>query len=78
MLPGYKKNEVKIHAGGGFLNVTAETQEEEREFLGTQKRRIKVSDEADLENVQAKLEDGILYLEIPVKAKDEPKLIEIK
>jgi len=77
-LPGFKKEEIKIHAGGGYLNITASAEDKERDFLATQKRRIKVSDEADFENVKAKLEDGILYLEIPIKAKDEPKLIAIQ
>ena len=77
-LPGFKKEEIKIHAGGGYLNITADAEDESRGFLTTQKRRIKVTDEADFENIEAKLEDGILYLTIPIKEKDEPKLIAIQ
>jgi len=77
-LPGFKKEEIKIHAGGNCLNITAETDDKDRDFLATQKRRVKVSDDADFENVKAKLEDGILYLHIPIKEKDEPKLISIQ
>ncbi|MGB0775546.1 MAG: Hsp20 family protein [Akkermansiaceae bacterium] len=35
-------------------------------------RRIRISDEVDAEKISAKLEDGLLYLEIPKKVKAEP------
>ena len=47
-------------------------------FLGTEKRRVRISDDVDAENIQAKLEDGILYLKIPQKVKAEPKSIVVK
>jgi len=77
-LPGYRKDEVKLSVDEGFLNVVAETEDEERSFLGTEKRRIRISDDIDADNIQARLEDGILYLEIPRKAKAEPKRIVVK
>ena len=77
-LPGYRKDEVKLSVDEGFLNVVAETEDEERSFLGTEKRRIRISDDIDADNIQARLEDGILYLEIPRKVKAEPKLIVVK
>jgi HSP20 family protein len=76
-LPGFKKGEVKLHIDDDFLNVTAETEDEARSFLGTVKRRVRISEEVDTDNISAKLEDGILYLEIPRKVKAEPKTIVI-
>lgn len=76
-LPGFKKDEVKLHADEDFLNVIAETSDEARSFLGTVKRRVRISDEVDTGKISARLEDGILYLEIPRKVKAEPKSIVI-
>ncbi|MFK7911508.1 MAG: Hsp20/alpha crystallin family protein [Akkermansiaceae bacterium] len=76
-LPGFKKDEVKLHADEEFLNVTAVTEDEARSFLGKVKRRVRISEEVDTEKISAKLEDGILYLEIPRKVKAEPKTIVI-
>lgn len=77
-LPGFKKDEVKLHIDEDFLSVTAETDDEARSFLGTVKRRVRISDEVDTEKITAKLEDGILYLEIPRKVKAEPKTIVVE
>ena len=77
-LPGFKKDEVALHVDEDFLNVTAETEDESRSFLGQVKRRARISDEVDTEQISARLEDGILYLEIPRKVKAEPKTIVVE
>lgn len=74
-LPGFKKDEVKLSIDEDFLNVIAETDDEARDFLGTVRRRVRISDEVDVDRIDAKLEDGILYLEIPRRVKAEPKSI---
>lgn len=76
-LPGFTKDEVKLSVDDGVLHVVAETEDEERSFLTSKERRFKVTDEADVENIKAKLENGILYLEIPHRAKAEPKRITV-
>lgn len=76
-LPGFRKDEVKLRIDEDFLKVTAETDDEARSFLGKVKRRVRISDEVDADNISARLEDGILYLEIPRKVKAEPKSIVI-
>ncbi len=53
----------------------AETEDEERSFLGKEVRRVRISDDVDADNIKARLENGILYLEIPRKVKAEPKTI---
>ena len=76
-LPGFSKDEVKLSIDEGILSIVAETEDEQRSFLSKQERRLKISDEADIENIKAKLENGILYLEIPHRAKAEPKTISV-
>ena len=74
-LPGFKKDEVKLTVNDDFLIVTAETEDEARDFLNKIERRVRISDEVDVEKIEARLEDGLLYLEIPKRAKAEPKTI---
>ncbi len=76
-LPGFNKDELKLSLDEGVLSIVAETKDEERSFLGKLERRLKVSDEMDVENISAKLENGILYLQIPHRAKAEPKTIKV-
>ncbi len=77
-LPGFKKDEISLSVDGELLTVTAETSDESRDFLQKVERRVKLSDEVDAENIEARLEDGLLYLEIPRRAKAEPKRILVK
>jgi len=76
-LPGFNKDELKLSLDEGVLSIVAETKDEGRSFLGKLERRLKVSDEMDVENISAKLENGILYLQIPHRAKAEPKTIKV-
>ena len=71
-LPGFRKDEVKISADADFLSVVAETDDEARSFLTKQVRRVRISDEVDPNGIKAKLENGILFLEISRRVKDEP------
>jgi HSP20 family protein len=76
-LPGFNKDEVKLSIDEGVLAIVAETEDEQRSFLNKQERRLKVSEEMDVENIAAKLENGILYLAIPHREKEEPKTIKV-
>ena len=76
-LPGYRKDEVQLSVDEDFLHVVAETVDEERSFLGKEQRRVRISDDVDAEKIKARLEHGILFLEIPRKVKDAPKPIVI-
>lgn len=77
-LPGFQKEEVKVSADANFLSVVAETDDEARSFLKKQERRVRISDEVDATGIKAKLENGILFLEIPRRVKDNPVDIVIK
>ncbi len=74
-LPGYNKDEVKLSVDAHFLNIVAETEDDDRSFLGKEERRVRISDDVDTDKIKARLENGILYLEIPRKVKAEPKTI---
>ena len=76
-LPGYTKDEVKLSVDEGILRILAETEDEQRSFLGKVERRVRITDEVDVENIKARLENGILYLEIPHRVKAEPKTIAV-
>ena len=76
-LPGYTKDEVKLSVEEGVLRIVANTEDEERSFLSRQERRLRISDEVDIDNIQARLENGILYVQIPHRAKAEPKTIAV-
>lgn len=76
-LPGFNKDEVKLSVDEDILHIVAETGDEERSFLGKVERRVRVSEDVDVENIKARLENGILYLEIPHRVKAEPKTIVI-
>ena len=76
-LPGFNKDEVKLSIDEGVLIIVAETEDEQRSFLNKQERRLKIAEEMDVENIRAKLENGILYLEIPEREKVAPKTIKV-
>ncbi|MBK7231206.1 MAG: Hsp20/alpha crystallin family protein [Saprospiraceae bacterium] len=75
-VPGFSKDEIKIKEEGKTLLISAEPQEKDqmhrmlrKEFRKTKmKRMVRLAKDADVQTIQAKLEDGIL--EITVK-KDE-------
>lgn len=75
--PGYDKDEVNLSVDEDFLTIVAETEDEERDFLGKQERRVRISDDVDTDNIEARLENGILYLKISRRVKAEPKKIVI-
>ena len=76
-LPGYTKDEVKLSVDEGILRILAETEDDDRAFLGKVERRVRITDEVDTEKIKARLENGILYLEIPHRVKAEPKTIAV-
>lgn len=77
-LPGYAKDEVKVSVNDGYLRIDAATVDEERGFLKPVTRRIRLSDEADASSTVARLENGILFLEIPRRLKEAPLSIVVK
>jgi len=90
-LPGFKKEDVKIHLKDGYLNVTASSQNEEEEkdgkylrrerYTGSMTRSFYVGEDLTEEDVKAKFGNGVLTLALPKEAPkkiEEPKYIAIE
>jgi len=87
-LPGVKKEDIEISVNDGVLTISGERKLEKKEekpnytriesFFGRFERAFKLPNDADLDNIEAKYEDGVLKVFIPKKQKPEGKKIEIK
>jgi len=84
-VPGYNKNDIKIHVGDNYLTVYATKEEAKKEtdingkyvhrerYLGTCSRSFYIGNVKE-ENIKARYEDGTLNITIPkLKANDEPR-----
>ena len=87
-LPGVKKEDIDISVNDGVLVISGERKLEKKEekpnytriesFFGRFERAFKLPTDADLDNIEAKYEDGVLKIFIPKKQKPAGKKIEIK
>jgi len=81
-LPGVKKEDINISMRENQLTLSASTQSRNiadtesllraERFFGKYQRRFTLPDNCDAESIKAKLDNGVLYLDIPKK---EPKPI---
>lgn len=89
-LPGYEKEDIKIHIEDGYLNIAAKTSSEKEEkgtflrkerYFGECSRSFYIGDEVTEEDIKASFRNGTLQLEIPKKEEKktlpEKKYIEI-
>lgn len=87
-LPGVKKENLDITMDNHVLTISANTAEETDEQKGQYhirerrsgrvSRSFRLSEDADVDNINAELKDGVLTLRIPVKESAKPRQIEIK
>ena len=92
-LPGFKKDEVKIHLDHGYLTIAAakglDKDEEDKKgkyirrerYAGSMSRSFYIGEGVKQSDIHAKYEDGILKLDIPKqdkKAVEESKYISIE
>jgi HSP20 family protein len=86
VLAGIDKDNVKLRVENGVLSIEAERKEENKSkynrkemFFGKLQRSFTLPDNVDIENVDAKFENGILKVVLPKTVSvDSSKLIEIK
>lgn len=87
-LPGVKKEELTLNFDDGRLTISINheenAKEERKNYIHRERRISSMSrsiylDRVETDNVEAKLENGILSIKVPkTKKKDESKKIEIK
>lgn len=85
-LPNFDQKDISIQVDGDVLVIQAEKHEKEedkekkyvvRESSSSFYRRIALPDRADVDNIDAHLEEGVLKIKISLKALPEPKKITI-
>lgn len=87
-MPGIKPEDVRIEVLGSTLTITGERKEEKetkeenyttREMrMGRFQRQIMLPSEVNPDAAQAKYENGVLTLTLPLSEKAKPKTIQVK
>lgn len=91
-IPGISKSDIEISLEKNSLKIESKKRVEEKTVNKTAylikefdyshfKTEYKISDKVDLNNLSAKMEDGILTIKLPVKSKEQisnNKIIEVK
>ena len=86
-LPGFTREQIDVTLDGGVLSITAH-RDEQPERPGTThlaqrrftriNRRFSMPDSLDEQNVEAKLEHGVLHLTLAKRPEVQPRKIEVK
>ena len=87
-VPGYDKKDIKLEVKDGYLTVSASKEKEEKEnkknyirkerTYGSFSRSFALGD-VDIDNIDAKFENGILNITVPKKEiQENKKYIEVK
>jgi HSP20 family protein len=85
-VPGVKKDDVNIELISNELMVTGEIKEREREGIlrkrtrriGRFEYRVRLPEQVDPDNVEAKLKDGVLSVRVPKHEQAERRRIQVK
>ena len=85
-LPGVQKDDVNIELVANELMITGEIKEREREGIlrkrtrriGRFEYRVRLPEQVDPDNVEAKLKDGVLSVRVPKHEQAERRRIQVK
>jgi HSP20 family protein len=85
-LPGVQREDVNVEVRRNELAITGEIKEREREGILRRRTRkagefdyhITLPGEADAENIDAQLHDGVLTVRIPKPEQERPRRIDVK
>ncbi len=85
-MPGFRKDEIDVNLDKGVLRISAERKPEEKKGKSHLEERrytrveraFTLPSQVDESKVDAKLEDGVLHLEMPETEESKPKQIEVK
>ena len=78
-VPGLKREDLKLNVVDQVLTVKGQKKswKDESAESTSVERRISLPDQVDPEKIEAKVEDGILYVTLPKREEVKPKEIEI-
>lgn len=87
-VPGVRKEDVKIESSGNVLTISGERKQEKRSntksigryerAFGRFSRRFTLPTIVDANRIEAKLEDGVLKVELPKAEQARPRLVEVQ
>ena len=85
-LPGVKPEDVNVEVRGSELAISGEIKEREREGILRRRTRktgefdyhITLPGDADAENIEAELHDGVLTVRIPKPEQERPRRIDVR
>jgi HSP20 family protein len=85
-LPGIKSEEIDVTAHDGILTIKGDRESvlEDRELKRSERvygsflREFSMPDTADLENIKASSQHGVLDIEVPKVTKSEPRRIQVQ
>lgn len=76
-LPGFTKEEINLRVEQSVLYLVADSDDEERSHRGAIEHQFALGEDVNIAMIKAKLEHGILTIELPKKEPEQPKSIEI-
>lgn len=86
-VPGFKRDEIKIHVNEGTLTIAAERAEEREEqqrnlirrerYAGSLTRRVAIPGISTQSEVEARLKDGVLTVEISAPEAQQARTVEV-
>jgi len=76
-LPGARDQDTEVEVHDGVLSVTARVQRGEHE-MRIYERSFRLDRHLDTEQIEAKLERGVLHLHLPFHEEAQPRRIEVK
>lgn len=85
-LPGIKPEDIEVTAHNNVLSIrgsrsevhTDKEQKRSERIFGSFRREFSMPENADLENIEAKTNNGVLEIRVPKSAKAEPKRITVQ
>lgn len=83
-IPGLSKKDLTIEVDNGQLIISKQSEDQDRNYhlrefnYGKFNRKFQLTEDVDIENIEAKAEDGILYLTLPLIPEPKPIKIKIK
>ncbi len=78
LVPGLNKKDINIIVEEDFLKVKYSKPEESTSYMGSFERTYSLPEDVDDKNIDAKVKDGILYINFPkVKKKTKQRTISV-